>query len=105
MACLQFITVGFAMMPLYLVWEKILGVHQENNMLLRASCRVSVVLPIWFMAIAFPFLGSINSLVGCLLVTFTVYILPCLAHMVYCRNASVHAVITTPPSPSPIQIM
>lgn len=95
---LQFITVGFAVTPLYFVWEKILGVHQAKNMLLRASCRVPILLPIWFFAIAFPFFGSINSVVGCLLVTFTVYIIPCLAHMVYFCKASLRAVSNfTPP--------
>lgn len=102
MVCeVQFITVGFAVTPLYFVWEKILGVHQVNNMLLRASCRVPVILPIWFFAIAFPFFGSINSVVGCLLVTFTVYIIPCLAHMVYFRNSSLRAVITSSQIQSP----
>jgi auxin influx carrier (AUX1 LAX family) len=99
MGCAQFVTVGFAVTPLYFVWEKILGVHQASNMLLRASCRVPVILPIWFLAVAFPFFGAINSLVGCLLVTFTVYIIPCLAHMVYFRNASLRAVITSSPNP------
>ncbi|KAG0576859.1 hypothetical protein M758_UG060600 [Ceratodon purpureus] len=89
----QFVTVGFAVTPLYFVWEKILGVHQENNMLLRASCRVPIILLIWFLAIAFPFFGSINSVLGCLLVTFSVYIIPCLAHMVYFCNSSIRAVI------------
>lgn len=101
MGCgVQFITVGFAVTPLYFVWEKILGVHQENNMLLRASCRVPIILPIWFLAIAFPFFGSINSVVGCLLVTFTVYIIPCLAHMVYFRNSTLRAVVTSSPNQS-----
>lgn len=87
----QFITVGFAVTPLYFVWEKILGVHQTTNMLLRATCRVPVILPIWFFAIAFPFFGLINSVGGCLLVTFTVYIIPCLAHIVYFSNSSLRA--------------
>ncbi|KAG0565890.1 hypothetical protein M758_7G020400 [Ceratodon purpureus] len=84
----QFITVGFAITPLYFMWEKLIGVHQTTNLLFRALCRVPVMLPIWFLAIAFPFFGPINSTVGALLVTFTVYIIPCMAHMVYFRSAA-----------------
>ncbi|CAM6087530.1 unnamed protein product [Calypogeia fissa] len=83
----QFITFGFASMPLYFVWEKVLGVHKSKNLLFRAFCRIPVVLPIWFLAIIFPFFGPINSAVGALLVTFTVYIIPCAAHMAVYRSA------------------
>lgn len=83
----QFITFGFACTPLYFVWEKVLGIHTTANILLRALIRLPVVLPIWFLAIIFPFFGPINSAVGSLLVTFTVYIIPALAHMLTYRTA------------------
>lgn len=83
----QFITFGFACTPLYFVWEKILGVHTTTNISLRALVRLPVLLPIWFLAIIFPFFGPINSAVGSLLVTFTVYIIPAMAHMVTYRSA------------------
>ncbi|KAJ7528947.1 hypothetical protein O6H91_15G026300 [Diphasiastrum complanatum] len=83
----QFITFGFACTPLYFVWEKLLGIHRTSNLVLRAVARIPVVLPIWFLAIIFPFFGPINSAVGSLLVTFTVYIIPCAAHMVTYRSA------------------
>ena len=89
---MQFITVGFAVTPLYFIWEKLLGIHHTKRFLWRAICRVPVMLPIWFLAIAFPFFGPINSAAGALLVTFTVYIIPCLAHMVYFRAASTRVV-------------
>lgn len=82
----QFITFGFACTPLYFVWEKVIGVHTTKNMLLRAAIRIPVILPIWFLAIIFPFFGPINSAVGALLVTFTVYIIPALAHMATYRT-------------------
>ncbi|KAB5541569.1 hypothetical protein DKX38_014543 [Salix brachista] len=57
-------------------------------MLIHQACaytllipRLPVVIPIWFLAIIFPFFGPINSTVGSLLVSFTVYIIPALAHM------------------------
>lgn len=83
----QFITFGFACTPLYFVWEKVLGFHTTKNMLLRALVRLPVVVPIWFLAIIFPFFGPINSTVGALLVTFTVYIIPAAAHMLTYRTA------------------
>ncbi|CAK9227929.1 unnamed protein product, partial [Sphagnum troendelagicum] len=94
----QFITVGFAVTPLYFVWEKLIGIHTSKNMLLRAVCRMPVILPVWFFAIAFPFFGPINSTVGALLVTFTVYIIPCTAHMsvFYTAKARQNAVVRPP---------
>ena len=61
-------------------------------MLKRALARLPVVIPIWFLAIVFPFFGPINSTVGSLLVSFTVYIIPSLAHMVTFSSASAREV-------------
>ncbi|KAL4013132.1 hypothetical protein IC575_025286 [Cucumis melo] len=77
----QFITFGFACTPLYFVWEKAIGMHKCKSLCKRAAARLPVVVPIWFLAIVFPFFGPINSAVGSLLVSFTVYIIPALAHM------------------------
>uniref|UniRef100_M4DKV5 Amino acid transporter transmembrane domain-containing protein n=1 Tax=Brassica campestris TaxID=3711 RepID=M4DKV5_BRACM len=84
----QFITFGFACTPLYFVWEKVIGMHDTKSIFLRALARLPVVIPIWFLAIIFPFFGPINSAVGALLVSFTVYIIPALAHMLTYRSAS-----------------
>ncbi|ONK58124.1 uncharacterized protein A4U43_C09F8460 [Asparagus officinalis] len=84
----QFITFGFASTPLYFVWEKAIGMHETKSLLKKALARLPVVIPIWFLAIIFPFFGPINSTVGSLLVTFTVYIIPALAHMVVFAPAS-----------------
>ncbi|KAK2983225.1 hypothetical protein RJ640_023345 [Escallonia rubra] len=84
----QFITFGFACTPLYFVWEKVVGMHDTKSICLRALARLPVVVPIWFLAIIFPFFGPINSAVGALLVSFTVYIIPSLAHMLTYRKAS-----------------
>ncbi|KAI4339168.1 hypothetical protein MLD38_024137 [Melastoma candidum] len=84
----QFITFGFACTPLYFVWEKVIGMHDTKSILLRALARLPVVVPIWFLAIIFPFFGPINSAVGALLVSFTVYIIPAAAHMTTYRSAT-----------------
>lgn len=88
----QFITFGFACTPLYFVWEKVIGMHDTKSIFLRALARLPVVIPIWFLAIIFPFFGPINSAVGALLVSFTVYIIPALAHMLTYRKASARQV-------------
>lgn len=67
------------------MWEKATGFH-GSVWWVRALVRMPVVLPIWFLAIAFPFFGPINSAIGALLVTFTVYIIPAAAHMVTYRT-------------------
>ncbi|XP_028803745.1 auxin transporter-like protein 1 [Neltuma alba] len=84
----QFITFGFACTPLYFVWEKVIGKHDTKSICARALARLPVVIPIWFLAIIFPFFGPINSAVGALLVSFTVYIIPAMAHMLTYRSAS-----------------
>ena len=89
---MQFITFGFACTPLYFVWEKVIGMHDTRSICLRALARLPVVIPIWFLAIIFPFFGPINSAVGALLVSFTVYIIPSLAHMLTYRKASARQV-------------
>lgn len=66
--------------------------HETKSMLKRALARLPVVIPIWFLAIIFPFFGPINSTVGSLLVSFTVYIIPALAHMVTFASASAREV-------------
>lgn len=92
MLWLQFITFGFACTPLYFVWEKAIGIHECKSMCKRALARLPVVIPIWFLAIIFPFFGPINSTVGSLLVSFTVYIVPALAHMFTFRSPSAREV-------------
>jgi auxin influx carrier (AUX1 LAX family) len=91
----QFITFGFACTPLYFVWEKLIGLHDCRSLCKRAAARLPVVVPIWFLAIVFPFFGPINSAVGSLLVSFTVYIIPALAHMITFRSASAREVYYT----------
>jgi auxin influx carrier (AUX1 LAX family) len=88
----QFITFGFACTPLYFVWEKVIGMHDAKSIFKRALARLPIVVPIWFLAIIFPFFGPINSAVGALLVSFTVYIIPALAHVLTYRTASARMV-------------
>lgn len=73
--------------------------HETKSLFLRAIVRLPVVIPIWFLAIIFPFFGPINSAVGALLVSFTVYIIPSLAHMLTYRSSSArHNASEKPPA-------
>ena len=74
------------------MWEKLVGLHDCRSLCKRAAARLPVVVPIWFLAIIFPFFGPINSAVGSLLVSFTVYIIPALAHMITFRSATAREV-------------
>lgn len=73
--------------------KQLIGLHDCRSLCKRAAARLPVVIPIWFLAIIFPFFGPINSAVGSLLVSFTVYIIPSLAHMVTFRSAQAREVI------------
>ncbi|KAK4803302.1 hypothetical protein SAY86_001505 [Trapa natans] len=98
-AGMQFITFGFACTPLYFVWEKLLRIHNTKSLFQRALARLPVVIPIWFLAIIFPFFGPINSTVGSLLVSFTVYIIPAMAHMVtFAPSTARENAVERPPS-------
>ncbi|KAK4377359.1 hypothetical protein RND71_003655 [Anisodus tanguticus] len=70
------------------VIHQAIGMHDCKNLCKRAAARLPVVIPIWFLAIIFPFFGPINSTVGSLLVSFTVYIIPALAHMFTFKSAA-----------------
>ncbi|KAE8721107.1 Auxin transporter-like protein 3 [Hibiscus syriacus] len=84
---------------LMLIHQKFIGVHETKSVLKRAVARLPVVIPIWFLAIIFPFFGPINSTVGSLLVSFTVYIIPSLAHMITFAPASAReSAVERPPS-------
>ncbi len=60
------------------MWEKTIGLHLSSNYPVKSLARVPVVLVIWFLALAIPFFGPINSMMGAFLVSFAVYIIPSL---------------------------
>ncbi|KAJ7520843.1 hypothetical protein O6H91_19G025300 [Diphasiastrum complanatum] len=94
----QMIEFSFTSLPVQLVWEKALGVHHSKNFTIRAISRIPIVLLIWLISLMVPFFGSINSVVGSILVTSTVYIIPCLAHMAYYSNSAARkSAIEQPP--------
>ncbi|CAM6122191.1 unnamed protein product [Calypogeia fissa] len=59
----------------FIAFEKAAGVH-TGRYILRIFARIPIVLSIWFIALAIPFYGLINSLVGAFLVTAGGYVIP-----------------------------
>nr|XP_024369350.1 auxin transporter-like protein 2 isoform X2 [Physcomitrium patens] len=67
--------------PVFLVCEKAVGVHTKS-ILRRVLVRLPIVAIMWFLALAVPFFGPINSVMGALLVTSSVYIIPLAAFII-----------------------
>ncbi|KAG0613864.1 hypothetical protein M758_6G134900 [Ceratodon purpureus] len=77
----QAVAFGLFSMPLMLFWEKLLGLHYSHY-LVRTACRVPVALLLWLLALAFPFFGPLNSMIGALFMSFSVFIVPCVAYII-----------------------
>ncbi|MQM07823.1 hypothetical protein Taro_040669 [Colocasia esculenta] len=82
--------------PLFLAWEKLVGVHYSSVFAFKAIARVPVVLIIWFLALAIPFFGPINSVMGAFLISFSVYIIPSIAFMKALKNEQLRSIKEDP---------
>eukprot|EP01018_Ginkgo_biloba_P029518 Gb_22661 [translate_table: standard] len=81
----QAIAFGLFVMPLNFMWEKVLGVHQSHY-LIRVVSRLPVAILLWFLALLFPFFGPLNSLIGSIIMSFSTYIIPCVAYLTVFRT-------------------
>lgn len=88
----QCVAFGLFVTPLFLMWEKVVGVHYSKFYAIRAAARVPVVLLIWFLAVAFPFFGPINSIIGAFSTTFSTYLIPSLMYIIVYRTAAAREV-------------
>lgn len=79
--------------PVFLVCEKAAGVHTAKPFLRRVLVRIPVVGVLWFLALAVPFFGPINSVMGALLVTVAVYIIPLAAFLITFRTKAARQVL------------
>jgi auxin influx carrier (AUX1 LAX family) len=77
----QAVAFGLFSMPLMLFWEKLWGLHYSHY-LVRTACRIPVALTLWLLALAFPFFGPLNSMIGALFMSFSVFIIPCIAYII-----------------------
>ncbi|KAF6262602.1 transmembrane amino acid transporter protein-domain-containing protein [Scenedesmus sp. NREL 46B-D3] len=78
----QLTAFGLFVHPLCILWEKLLRVHYKPNWI-KLPSRIPVALFVWFIALAIPFFGVVNDLLGAFCVTFETFILPPLAFNLY----------------------
>jgi hypothetical protein len=78
--------------PIFLLVEKFARVH-HRSMLLRILVRIPVVVVVWFVALAIPFFGPINSVMGAILLTVVVYMLPLATFMYAYRTKAARQVL------------
>ncbi|KAK9817815.1 hypothetical protein WJX72_002659 [[Myrmecia] bisecta] len=70
--------------PLMYIWERFVGTHTSRN-LIRLPSRTPVVALLWLIAVAIPFYGTLNSLVGSFS-PFLQFVAPALAYNWYYRT-------------------
>lgn len=88
----QAVAFGLYVMPLNFMWEKVCGVHQSHY-LKRVACRVPIGLLLWLLALMFPFFGPLNSMIGSMFMSFSVFIIPCVAYTITFWSPSARQVI------------
>ncbi|CAL5220457.1 g2477 [Coccomyxa viridis] len=87
----QIIAYALYVTPIFFMWEKLVGTHYKPAYI-RLPSRLPVALLLWFIAIAFPFYGLINSIIGALTGSMVSFILPALAYnLYYLRSAAARA--------------
>jgi len=74
----QLVAFGLFMGPLFHIWEKFLRVH-DKQFWIRVLARLPLCGGIMLIAVAFPFFGAINSVLGAFTTSFTTYIIPLVA--------------------------
>lgn len=77
----QAIAFGIYIMPLNFMWEKFWGLHQAHY-LIRVLVRIPIGILLWFIALMIPFFGPLNSIIGSLFMSFSVFIIPTIAYTI-----------------------
>lgn len=75
----QLVAFGLFIGPLFHMWEKFLKVH-DKPFWIRICYRLPLVGLILLIAVAFPFFGAINSVLGAFTTSLTTYIIPLVAY-------------------------
>ena len=75
----QAVAFGLFATPLFHMWEKAIHIH-DKPFKVRAVARLPLCAFMLFMAIAFPFFGAINAILGAFTTSFGTYIIPCVAY-------------------------
>eukprot|EP00980_Cylindrotheca_fusiformis_P012672 scaffold3103_cov136-Cylindrotheca_fusiformis.AAC.10 len=75
----QAIAFGLFVAPLFHIWEDFLRVHDEPFKV-RAVARLPLCALMLFLAVAFPFFGAINAILGAFTTSFGTFIIPCIGY-------------------------
>jgi len=75
----QAVAFGLFAGPLFHMWEKLTHIH-DKPFLVRAFARLPLCGFMLFLAVAFPFFGAINAILGALTTSFGTYIIPCVGY-------------------------
>ncbi|GAB4818758.1 hypothetical protein N2152v2_005804 [Parachlorella kessleri] len=78
----QVIVFGLFSFPIFFMVEKAFKVH-TGAYWKRVACRLPVALLLWLIALAFPFFGVINDILGAFTTTFETFIIPCLVYNIH----------------------
>jgi auxin influx carrier (AUX1 LAX family) len=75
----QAVAFGLFAGPLFHMWEKLIRIH-DKPFQIRALARLPLCAFMVFLAIAFPFFGAINAILGAFTTSFGTYIIPCIGY-------------------------
>jgi auxin influx carrier (AUX1 LAX family) len=78
MALHELVAFGLFAGPLFHMWEKLIHIH-DRPFVFRAFCRLPLCGLMIFLAVAFPFFGAINAMLGAFTTSFGTYIIPAFA--------------------------
>lgn len=74
----EMVAFGLFAGPLFHMWEKLIHIHHKP-FAFRAAMRIPLCALMVFLAVAFPFFGAINAMLGAFTTSFGTYIIPAFA--------------------------
>ena len=93
----QAVAFGLFAGPLFHMWEKLTHIH-DKPFKIRALARLPLCGLMLFLAVAFPFFGAINGVLGAFTTSFGTYIIPCVAYnLAFASRTSQESMIKKPP--------
>ncbi|KAL7544876.1 hypothetical protein ACHAWF_008254 [Thalassiosira exigua] len=75
----QAVAFGLFAGPLFHMWEKLVHIH-DKPFLVRAFARLPLCGFMLLLAVAFPFFGAVNAILGAFTTSFGTYVIPCVAY-------------------------
>lgn len=86
---------GLFVGPLFHIWERFLGMHDEPFRI-RALARLLLCAFMVFLAVAFPFFGAINAILGAFTTSFGTFIIPCIGYNLAFPSSSAENMVKQP---------